>query len=131
MSSYTVICNEPYIPKALSNFEVDLYSMDALLYAASVTDGVVYVNDFLYVHADCLTQDIYDALYQCIDLNLVIYRYESELLCKVRLHRERGADAVKIYPDDDKVYKEFDDITAKFTIYKIAKSIQNKTNEIL
>ena len=130
MPSYTVICNEPYIPKALSNFEVDLYSMDALL-SASAANDVVNVNDFLYVHADCLTQDIYDALYQCIDLSLVIYRYESEPLCKVRLHRERGADAVKIYPDNDKVYKEFDDITAEYTIYKIAKSIKNKTNEIL
>ena len=130
MPSYTVICNEPYIPKALSNFEVDLYSMDALL-SESATNGVVNVNDFLYVHVNCLTQDIYDALCQCIDLNLVIYRYESEPLCKVRLHRERGADAVKIYPDNDKVYKEFDDITAEYTIYKIVKSIKNKTNEIL
>jgi len=71
---------------------------------------------------------------QCVkfmNLRLVIYRYESEPLCKVRLHRESGADAVKIYPDNDKVYKEFDDITAKVTIYKIANSIKNKTNEIL
>ena len=130
MSSYTVICNEPYIPKTLSNFKVDLYSMDALL-SANAANVAVNVNDFLYVHADCLTQDIYDALCQCIDLNLVIYRYKSEPLCKVRLHRERGADAVKIYSDNDKVYKEFDDITVEYTIYKIAKSIKNKTNEIL
>lgn len=130
MPSYTVISNESYIPKALSKFEVDLYSMDAFLYE-SATNDVVNVNDFLYVHADCLTQDIYDALCQCIDLNLVIYRYESEPLCKVWLHSERGADAVKIYPDDDKVYKDFDNITTEYTIYKIAKFIKNKTNEIL